>query len=173
MRPPFAVVALAALAPVTIASAMVVPAGGYASSGGATAYVLDAVELYGLPPTELATAREWERADSHDRVIARADVAALRAGMIRRLSSDLPLAPRGALHLRVAVTVESPGTFLGLAPETADLAATADVLDERGLLMRSVTVRESANAPLQRSRSRRARLDAALSRLSQKLARQL
>jgi len=85
----------------------------------------------------------------------------------------LRVADQAALRLRIDVSLATPGQFEGLAPENADLAATAVILDAHGATVRSVTVRETANAPLQRSASRRERLEAAMSRLSQKLAQRL
>jgi hypothetical protein len=137
------------------------------------AYVLERVELHGLPPTELAQAREGWRADSSERVVARDDGAVLAGKLASDLRRDLRIVDAAPLRLRVHVTLESPGSFQGLAPETADLAATAEIVDTSGTVVRTVSVRETANAPLQRSASRRERLDAALARLSRSLARQL
>jgi len=137
------------------------------------AYGIAAVDFQGLPATELATSREWWRAESHDRVLARDDSFALRQSFLQDLGRNLTLSPSAPLKLRVTVRVQTPGDFLGLAAETTDLAATVDVIDPYGAVLRSVTVRETASAPLQRSRSRKERLEAGLARLSAKLATQL
>jgi hypothetical protein len=141
--------------------------------GTRTPYAVQSIDVQGLPPTELATSREFTRADSHNVVLARDDTWALRDALARNLDRDLALRPDAAYKLRVTVRVQAPGSFLGLSAETADLSANADVIDANGAVVHTVTVRQSANAPLQRSKSRRDRLEAAVSRLSQKLAAEL
>jgi hypothetical protein len=144
-----------------------------AAHASAQVYSIESLEFHGLPPSQLAIAREKSRADSQQRVLARNDVYGLTSTFSDHLRRDLRVADGAPLRLRIDVSLASPGQFEGFAPENADLSATAQVLDANGVVVRTVRARATANAPLQRSASRRERFEAALSRLSQKLAQQL
>jgi hypothetical protein len=136
-------------------------------------YSIESLELHGLPVTQLAAARESSRADSHQRVLARNDVYDLSNTFAANLRHDVRLADQAPYRLRIDISLNTPGQFEGFGPENIDLAANVQILDANGGVVRAMTIREIANAPLQRSASRRERLEAALSRLSQKIARQL
>jgi hypothetical protein len=136
-------------------------------------YAIESLEFEGLPPTQLALARETTRADAQQRVLARSDVYDLSSTFATDLRHDLQVADNAPLRLKITVSLHTPGQFEGIAPETTDVSAHVDVLDAQGLVVRTFTVREIANAPLQRSASRRERFEVALSRLSQKVAQHL
>ncbi len=137
------------------------------------AYALDAVEVTRVRAGELDAAREWERIGAGTPVLRREDDEAVRVAFVRSLERTLPLAPDAPARLRVTVTLQDTAYFEGLASEAADLSLTADVYDENGARMRSLVFREPAAAPLQRTASRRQRVDAALSRLAARLAQAL
>jgi len=139
----------------------------------AHAYTIESLEFHGLPPTQLAVAREIGRADSTGRLLARDDVSELSSTFAADLRRDVTMSESAPLRLRIDVSLATTGAFEGFAAETADLQANVDVLDANGNVVRTLTARVTANAPLQRSASRRERFAAALSRLSQKIARQL
>lgn len=144
-------------------------AGGHAARPSGRAYALDAVTVGGIRAGQLSASREWHRADGSHAV--RADTAAdLQEAFVRDLARRVPLAPDASARLRVTLVLQTPGYYEGLAPETSDVAVTADVFDRSGVLRRSVTLREPASAPLQRPTSRQQRLDAALDRLAARLA---
>lgn len=136
-------------------------------------YVLDQVTLAGVRGGQLSASREWMRADSANPAVARDDARALRDAFVRALGRDVAFVADGPQRLRVRLTLQDTAYYEGLAAETTDVALTADVYDARGAHVRSITLREPASAPLQRSRSRRQRLEPALARLAHRLAARL
>jgi len=164
--------------PMLLSALFLAAAAGCAASTPATRtsaqpYAIESLEFHGLPSTQLAVAREGSRADTQHRLIARGDVYDLSSTFAGDLRHDVQIADKAPLRLRIDVSLATPGQFEGFAPENTDLAANVQVLDASGSVVRSFVVREIANAPLQRSASRRERLEGALSRLSQKIAKQL
>jgi hypothetical protein len=133
-------------------------------------HTLEQVTLAGVRGGQLSASREWMRADSASTAVARDDALALRAAFVRELSHGVPLVDAAPRRLRVRLTLQDTGYYEGLAAETTDVALTADVYDPSGAHIRSITLREPASAPLQRSRSRRQRLEDAFSRLADRLA---
>jgi hypothetical protein len=97
----------------------------------------------------------------------------LRAMFVRDLQRGVRLDDRAAIRVRATLTLQAPGYFEGLAAETSDLTLTADLTDASGAPLRTITLRESASAPLQRSASRQARLEQAIERLTARLASEL
>ena len=155
------------IALVLLAAGCATGAGVIGHQGGATTYALDAVVLGGIRAGELSASREWQRADGGP---ARDDADQLRAAFVRDLSQRVRIDPAARQRVRATLTLQDTGYFEGLAAETADLTLVADIYDDRGQRIRSITLREAASAPLQRSASRRARLEQALGRLSSRLA---
>lgn len=130
------------------------------------AYVIDSVEILGVRPGVLASAREsWRPPPGDD--------PALRDRLIAELGRAIPFSTAAPEHLRVRVVLQDAGENEGLAAETADVTLVAEVVDSASAELRTITLREPASAPLQRSRSSRARLEQALSRLVDRLAQQL
>jgi hypothetical protein len=134
-------------------------------------YALDAVELNGVRAGQLSASREWSRDGNHG--IGRDESADLRATLVRDLSRNVRIDPNAPIRLHTTLTLQAPGYFEGLAPETSDLTLTAELRDTRGALLRTITLRESASAPLQRPESRDLRLEQALDRLASRLAAEL
>jgi hypothetical protein len=91
----------------------------------------------------------------------------------RDLGRVVPLDVAAPVHIRATLTLQDAGYFEGLAAETTDVTLAAELLDPAGNVRRTITLREPASAPLQRSASRRARLEAAFDRLAHRLAAQL
>jgi hypothetical protein len=135
-------------------------------------YVLDGIELRGVRIGQESAAREWQR-PTENKAVSDTDEARLREQLATDLGRELILRPDAPLHLRIALTLQDTADFEGLAAETADVTMSAAILDDRGVVVRTITLREAANAPLQRTASQRARLDGALARLSHRLAQQL
>ena len=81
--------------------------------------------------------------------------------------------PLRRCDIRATLTLQDTGYFEGLAAETADITLFAELTDVDGNILRTITMRESASAPLQRSASRQQRLQAAMTRLANRLAAQL
>ncbi len=133
---------------------------------------LEPVRLVGPRAGELSASREWQRY-SGNRVIERDDDAALRARFTAALERLLPVDTRAPVRLRATLILQDTGYFEGLAAETTDVTLRADLIDARGNVYRTITLREPASAPLQRSVSRKERLEAALDRLAQRLVAQL
>ena len=130
------------------------------------AYVIDSIELHGVRDGVLASTREsWRPPPAGD--------PELRDRFIGELGRAIPFSTSSPLHLRIAVSFQSAGDYLGLAPEATDVTLVADVLDATGGELRTITLREPASAPLQRSRSARHRFDRALARLVDRLAAEL
>lgn len=160
---------------------LVVLVGGCASAGGGdrhpragalrAPYALDAVVLGGPRAGELSASREWQRGGNP--AVRVADDAELRAAFAHDLERALPIDPRAPRHLRATLTLQDTGYYEGLAAETTDVTLSAEILDRDGNLVRTITLREAASAPLQRSASRQKRLQGALDRLAQRLAAQL
>jgi hypothetical protein len=121
---------------------------------------------------QLAESREWERG-GHDRVVTRFDDAALRNAFTRDLARDVPLDPAAQHRLRVYLTPQDIAYYEGLAAETSDVTLRAELLDADGNLVETITLREPASAPLQRSASRDQRFAAAFDRLAKRLANKL
>jgi hypothetical protein len=121
---------------------------------------------------QLSASREWERANPN-RAAHADDNAALRSAFVHRLAEDVPLDPRAPRRLVTTLALQDTGYYEGLAAETTDVTLTAQVFDDAGNLVRTITMREPASAPLQRSASRRDRLRAAFGRLADRLAAQL
>jgi hypothetical protein len=142
------------------------------AAAGHAAYALDGVIFAGARAGQLSASREWERGGAA-RAVTRRDDAELRAAFARDLRAAVPLDPSAPLHLRATLTLQDTGYFEGLAAETADVTLAADVLDSDGNLVRTITLRETSSAPLQRSASRKARLQRTFTRLSHRLAAQL
>lgn len=137
---------------------------------GSHHYVLDGVELQQSHVGEVSASREWQREDTP---AARDNRTALRSDFVTDLGRRVQLVNHGPQHLRVMLTLKDNGYSEGLAPETVDVVAQADVLDDKGAVVRTVTLHEPASAPLQRSASARDRLSAAFDRLAKKLAADL
>ena len=162
-------------------AALVLVVAGCASGGGVVGhtrtdqapYALDAVILAPPRAGQLSASREWSRASGVNRAVARADDAELRESFARDLARHLPIDRSAPRHVRATLTLQDTGYYEGLAAETTDVALTADILDDAGNVVRSITLREAASAPLQRSASRKQRLQAAFDRLAQRLAAQL
>lgn len=133
---------------------------------------LESVDLAGPRIGPLSASREWQRTPSN-RVVHEVDDEALRASFTRSLERRLPLDPAAPLHLHATLTLQDTADYEGLAAETTDVTLHADLIAADGAVYRSITLREPASAPLQRSASRKARLEAALDRLAQRLAAQL
>jgi uncharacterized lipoprotein YmbA len=138
----------------------------------ANGYVLDGIELRGVRLGAESAAREWQR-PSENEAVARDTDTQLRNRLAADLGRDLSLRPNAPMHLRIALTLQDTADFEGLAAETADVTLSAAITDDHGVVLRTITLREPASAPLQRSASERARLDGALDRLSHRLAQQL
>jgi hypothetical protein len=135
-------------------------------------YALDAVVLGGPRAGELSASREWQRGGAN-RAVTVADDAELRAAFAHDLARVLPLESGAPRRLRATLTLQDTGYYEGLAAETTDVTLTADILDPDGNVVRTVTLREAASAPMQRSASRRQRLESAFARLAQRLAAEL
>jgi hypothetical protein len=135
-------------------------------------YALDAVVLGAPRAGQLSASREWERY-AGNRTVRRDDDDELRASFARDLNRVLPLDATAPRHVRATLTLQDTGYYEGLAAETTDVTLIAEVLDGDGNLVRTITLREPASAPLQRSASRRQRLQAAFDRLARRLAAQL
>jgi hypothetical protein len=147
-------------------------AGGCATDGVARhqatqAYVIDDIAIDGVRAGPMTASRESYRLEPG------ANAAELRDVFTRELGHRIPFSTTAPLHLRVAVILQDTADFEGLAAETSDVTVVADVSDALGVPLRSITLREPASAPLQRSRSARIRLERALSRLADRLASQL
>ncbi len=135
-------------------------------------YALDRVVFPPVRAGQLSASREWQRSGA-ERAVTAADDAALRQSFVHELHRVLPMDAAAPLHMRVTLTLQDTGYFEGLAAETADVTLVAELRDDAGHLFRTITLRESAAAPLQRSASRRARLQMAFDRLARRLAAQL
>jgi hypothetical protein len=135
-------------------------------------YAIDSIELEQPRAGQLSAARLWERS-APNRAVHAGDDAALRDAFLGELGRAVPLDPAAPRRLRATLTLQDAGYYEGLAAETTDVTLTADVLDANGVTVRTITLREPASAPLQRSASRRARLQAAFDRLAERLAAQL
>lgn len=136
-----------------------------------TPYAFDGVYLHRTRGGQLSASREWERPTA--RPAALADAAALGAAFRRDLSRTVTLDDAAPVHIRSTLTMQDTGYFEGLASETADLTLFVELTDGHGNTLRTITMRESASAPLQRSASRQLRLQAAMTRLANRLAAQL
>jgi hypothetical protein len=138
-------------------------------------YALDRVELNGVRAGQLSASREWSRDGNRDsdRGIGRDESADLRATLVRDLSRNVRIDDNAPIRLHTTLTLQAPGYFEGLAAETSDLTLTAELRDTRGALLRTITLRESASAPLQRPESRDYRLEQAIDRLASRLAAEL
>jgi hypothetical protein len=135
-------------------------------------YAIDSVIITEPRAGQLSASREWERgANAH--AVAHSDDNDLRGAFARDLGRVLPLDVTAPVHIRATLTLQDAGYFEGLASEAADVTLTAELLDSDGNVFRTITLRESASAPLQRSASRQARLEAAFDRLAHRLAAQL
>ena len=132
-------------------------------------YALDGVELTAPRGGQLSASRLWERHASNRAVVA-SDDDELRQRFVADLAQKLPLDARAPRHLRATLTLQDTGYYEGLAAETSDVTLTAEVLDDAGNVVRTITLREPASAPAQRSASRRQRLQAAFDRLAARLA---
>jgi len=135
-------------------------------------YALDSIEMDQPRAGQLSASRLWERT-APNRAIHADDDEALRGAFVGELSRALPLDPGSPRHLRATLTLQDAGYYEGLAAETTNVTLHAEVLDNAGNTVRTITLREPASAPLQRSASRRARLQAAFDRLAERLAAQL
>jgi hypothetical protein len=135
-------------------------------------YALDAIVFDVTRGGQLSASRLWERSPSN-RAVHFGDDDQLLDNFAGQLGRTLTLDPAAPQRLRLTITQQDTGYFEGLASETSDVTLTADVLDTDGQLIRTITMREPASAPLQRSASRRARLQAALDRLAEQLAARL
>lgn len=134
------------------------------------AYAIDSIVIGGPRAGQLSASREWART-SHA-VVAR-DETQLRDAFARDLGRVLPLDASAPVRIRATLTLQDAGYYEGLAPETSDVTLAAELLDRDGNVTRTITLRESASAPLQRSASRRARLEAAFDRLAHRLAAEI
>jgi hypothetical protein len=143
-----------------------------AAAGPVNRVALDSVEVTGVRGGQLSAAREWSR-DQAQGPVAPDDTSALRSSFVRHFAASGAADPDAARHLRVRLTLQDTGYYEGLAAETTDLTLTADVFNADGAHVRTITLREPASAPLQRSSSRRGRLDQAIARLTQRLATEL
>ena len=135
-------------------------------------FAVDSIVIGGPRAGQLSASREWERGTA-GRAIAASDDSQLRDAFARDLGRVLPLDAAAPTHLRATLTLQDPGYFEGLAAETTDVTLAVELLDGNGAVFRTITLREPASAPLQRSASRRARLEAAFDRLAERLATQL
>jgi hypothetical protein len=137
------------------------------------AYGVESIVVGGNPRAgQLSASRLWERgAPSH--AIAAADDAELRDAFARDLDRVLPLDDTAPVRIRATLTLQDIGYFEGLAAEATDVTLAAKLVDVHGNVLRTITLRESASAPLQRSASRKARLESAFDRLAHRLAAQL
>jgi hypothetical protein len=135
-------------------------------------YALDAVILGPPRAGQLSASREWQR-NPGSRAVRHDDDNELRESFARDLNRVLPLDATAPRHVRATLTLQDTGYYEGLAAETTDVTLTAELLDGDGNLVRTITLREPASAPLQRSASRRQRLQAAFDRLARRLAAQL
>ena len=143
-----------------------------APSAAQRAYGLESISLNDPRAGQLSASRVWERGAA-GRPISHADDAELRALFANDLARVLPLDAAAPLRIRATLTLQDAGYFEGLAAEVADVTVVAELLDAQGNVLRTITLREAASAPLQRSASRRARLEAAFDRLARRLAAQL
>jgi hypothetical protein len=132
------------------------------------AYAFDGVFLEGPRAGQLSASREWQRMNP-----MRGDDIALRGAFAHDLSQRVPLDPAAPLRLRTTLTLQDTGYYEGFAAETTDVTLDADIIDPSGAVVRTITLREPASAPLQRSASRRQRLEAAFTRLADRLSAQL
>jgi len=132
-------------------------------------WALDGVEIVAPRAGQLSASRLWERSGPNRAVIA-SDDDALRQSFVEELARELPLDPNAPRRLRATLTLQDTGYYEGLAAETTDVTLTAELLDDAGNVIRTITLREAASAPLQRSASRRLRLRAAFDRLAERLA---
>ena len=162
-----------ALAVAGVAGCAARTAPSHSAAAARNSYVLDRIDMNGVRLGELSASREWQRQGNGNNVLTREDSEALREHLASDLFRDLALQPTAPLHLRVALTLQDTADNQGLAAETTDLTLNATVVDDQGATIRTITLREPANAPLQRSASQRARLNAAIDRLSHRLAAQL
>jgi hypothetical protein len=144
-----------------------------ATASARNSYVLDRIDMNGVRLGELSASREWQREDAQAHVLTREDNQRLRERLAGDLDRNLTLQASAPLHLRLALTLQDTADNEGFAAETTDLTLNATILDDQGATIRSIVLREPASAPLQRSASQRCRLDAALDRLSHRLAAQL
>ncbi len=135
-------------------------------------WALEAVYLTLPRGGQLAASREWERG-GHDRVVTRSDDALLRDGFARDLARAVPLDVAAPRRLRVLLTQQDTAYFEGLAAETSDVTLRAEILDADGRTVDTITLREPASAPLQRSASQLQRLAPAFDRLAKRLANEL
>ena len=132
-------------------------------------YALDDVEIGGVRAGQLSASRLWERHGPNRAVIA-SDDDQLRQAFVDELARQVPLDAHAPRRLRATLTLQDTGYYEGLATETSDVTLVAEILDDQGRLLRTITLREPASAPLQRSASRRQRLQAAFDRLAERLA---
>ena len=135
-------------------------------------YALDAVVFDVTRGGQLSASRLWERNPSN-RAVHASDDDVLVDDFANELGRVVPLDANAPRRLRVTLTMQDTGYFEGLASETGDVTLHADVLDADGNVIRTITLREPASAPLQRSASRRARLQVPFDRLAERLAAQL
>lgn len=135
-------------------------------------WALDGVEIAAPRAGQLSASRLWERSGPSRAVIA-SDDDELRQSFVEELARKLPLDPDAPRRLRATLTLQDTGYYEGLAAETTDVTLTAELLDDSGNVIRTITLREAASAPLQRSASRRQRLQAAFDRLAGRLAAML
>jgi len=135
-------------------------------------YALDAVVFDVTRGGQLSASRMWERSPAN-RAVHASDDDALLDDFAGELARVVPLDPNAPRRLRATLTLQDTGYFEGLASETSDVTLTAEVLDRDGNVARTITLREPASAPLQRSASRRARLQVAFDRLAERLAARL
>jgi hypothetical protein len=133
---------------------------------------LDSVEVTGVRGGQLSASREWTRDHARGPTAPR-DVSELRSSFVRHFAESGAADPDASRHLRARLTLQDTGYYEGLAAETTDVTLTADVYNDAGAQVRTITLREPASAPLQRSRSRRDRLDQAVARLTHRLAAEL
>ncbi|MDB4965353.1 MAG: hypothetical protein JWN44_1042 [Myxococcales bacterium] len=134
-------------------------------------YALDGVEFAGLRAGQLSASREWSRGEGDGP--GRDESDELRATLTRDIYRAVRIDPTAPLRLRTTLTLQAPGYFEGLAAETADVTLDAELYDSHGARLRTITLRESASAPLQRTASRKARLEQAIDRLASRLATEL
>ena len=132
-------------------------------------WALDGVEIVAPRAGQLSASRLWERSGPNRAVIA-SDDDQLRQAFVEELAHELPLDPSSPRRLRATLTLQDIGYYEGLAAETTDVTLNAELLDDAGHVIRTITLREAASAPLQRSASRRQRLQAAFDRLAARLA---
>jgi hypothetical protein len=132
-------------------------------------YAVERIVIGGPRAGELSASREWQRAPG-GRAIGISEEAELRDTFARDLGRLVPLDVTAPVRIRATLTLQDVGYYEGLAAETTDVTLTAELVDANGNVSRIFTLREPASAPLQRSASRRARLDAAFDRLAHRLA---